>query len=59
MFRFDNHVINEPLGMVKVTILSWKDANGVTWWIPEYDQTTVTWTRYNNNTYQNPEQGIG
>ena len=21
--------------------------------------TTVTWTRYNNNTYQNPEQGIG
>ena len=58
LFRFDNSMIQEPLGAVQVTILSWKDTDGMTWWIPEADQPVLKWNR-TNNTYINPEQGIG
>ena len=59
-FRFRNYQIDEPLGSVVLTILSWKDTDEYTWYIPEADQIRTQWTRYNYNyNYNNPGQGVG
>ena len=59
-FHFRNYQIDQPLGSVVLTILSWKDSDEYTWYIPEADQVRTQWTRYNYNyTYNNPEQGVG
>ena len=55
-FRFKNYVIDQPLGRVVLTVTGWRDADGVTWTIPEGDRVTRTWQRYNLN-YQG--QGVG
>ena len=59
-FHFRNYQIDQPLGSVVLTILSWKDSDEYTWYIPEADQVRTQWTRYNYNyNYNNPEQGVG
>ena len=44
-FRFRNYAINQPLGSVVLTLLSWKDDNGITWDIQNGENTT-RWDRY-------------
>ena len=56
-FRFHNYVIDQELGMVLLTITSWRDSEGITWYIPESEQIRTQWTRYNY--YNNPDQGVG
>ena len=46
-FRFRNYEIDEPLGAVVLTIVSWKDADGYTWTIPESDRLQIQWTKLN------------
>ena len=46
-FRFRNYDIDEPLGAVVLTIVSWKDADGYTWTIPEGDRLQIQWTKLN------------
>ena len=57
-FRFNNLVINQEFGSLLLTVTSWKDSEGITWYIPESEQIRTRWTRlnYNNN---NPNQGVG
>ena len=43
VFIFRNAVFNEPLGRVTLTILSWTDAEGYTWSIPEEEQIPRSW----------------
>lgn len=43
-FRFRNYEIDEPLGGVVLTIISWKDADGYTWTIPESDRVQIQWS---------------
>ena len=57
-FRFNNFEADIPIGSLKLTILSWKDSDGYTWYIPEADQLPVQWTTLNYN-YNNPGQGVG
>ena len=57
-FRFNNFEADIPIGSLKLTILSWKDSDGYTWYIPETDQLPVQWTTLNYN-YNNPGQGVG
>ena len=42
-FRFRNYLITAELGAVELTVLSWRDADGVTWTIPEEEQVTAQW----------------
>ena len=56
-FRFHDYVIDQELGMVLLTITSWRDSEGITWYIPESEQIRTQWTRYNY--YNNPDQGVG
>ena len=59
-FRFRNSQIDQPIGMVVLTVLSWTDADGYTWTIPDDDQVRTEWTRYSNyNYYENQDQGVG
>lgn len=46
-FRFKNYVIDQPLGGVVLTVVSWKDADGYTWKIPESDRVRTQWTLLN------------
>ena len=54
-FRFQNYVIDRPLGKVVLTVISWRDEDGNQWQIPESERVRFTWTR----TYNNPNQGVG
>ena len=42
-FRFRDYEITEPLGAVVLTIVSWRDADGYTWTIPEEDRVHTPW----------------
>ena len=44
-FNFENFVIDQPLGAVVLTVLSWKDADGYSWTIPDEELVHSTWTR--------------
>ncbi len=44
-FRFDDYVIDRPLGSVVLTVTGWRDAEGTTWTIPEEDRLPRQWTR--------------
>ncbi len=50
-FHFKNWVIDRPLGGVILTIVNWKDQNGIQFPIPEYSRPNAEWTRrlYHNN----------
>ena len=52
-FRFQNQMIDQQLGSVVLTILSWQDENGNGWTIHNYDNS-MRWDRYN---YQG--EGVG
>lgn len=58
-FRFRNYVIDRPIGAVVLTIVNWKDENGVQFPIPEYNRPRREWTRrlYNYNNIQS--DGVG
>ena len=61
-FRFLNHVIDQPLGSVVLTILSWQDENG-NGWTMQNNQNSMRWYRYNYNPpvgteYNNPGNGM-
>ena len=58
-FRFRNYVIDQTLGAVTLTVVSWTDADGYTWKIPEMDWFRTTWNRDSDNPGQNQEQGVG
>ena len=51
-FRFKNYVIDEELGAVEMTVVSWRDSDGYTWNIPEEEQITTQWTNPGNNELQ-------
>lgn len=42
-FRFQNYMIDEPLGMVILTVTGWRDIDGVTWTIPESERVPRQW----------------
>ena len=42
-FRFQNYVIDRPLGIVILTVTGWKDTDGVTWTIPESERVPRQW----------------
>lgn len=42
-FRFQNDMISQPLGAVVLTVVGWRDANGITWNIPESEQLPRQW----------------
>ena len=42
-FRFQNYVIDQPLGIVVLTVTGWKDTDGVTWTIPETERVPRQW----------------
>ncbi len=42
-FHFKNQQIDQELGAVVLTVTSWKDAEGVTWNIPETEQVKIMW----------------
>ena len=46
-FRFKNYVIDQPLGAVVLTVVSWRDADGITWTIPESERIRTQWTSTN------------
>ena len=55
-FRFRNYEIDEPLGAVVLTIISWRDADGYTWTIPESDRLQIQWTNLKDF---NADQSVG
>ena len=44
-FNFGDYMIDQPLGSVVLTVLSWRDADGYAWTIPEEERVQSTWTR--------------
>jgi len=42
-FRFQNYMINQPLGFVILTVTGWKDADGIAWTIPEEERVPRQW----------------
>ena len=63
-FRFKNYAINQKIGKVALTVLSWKDNNEVTWNIPEeYQVRFEIVNEYNpvpqQNTDANQGEGVG
>ena len=42
-FRFQNYMIDEPFGMVILTVTGWRDIDGVTWTIPESERVPRQW----------------
>ena len=42
-FRFKDYDIEDPLGMVILTVTGWKDSEGVTWTIPESERVPRQW----------------
>ena len=44
-FHFKNWKIDRPLGAVVLTIVNWKDDNGIQFPIPEYDRPRTQWIR--------------
>ena len=44
-FRFDDPVIDRPLGSVILTVTGWKDSEGIAWTIPEEERVPRQWTR--------------
>ena len=51
-FRFKDYVIDEPLGVVVLTVTSWRGDEGVTWYIPSSEQIHAQWT----NVYYKPKE---
>ena len=45
-FRFQNYEIDQPIGMVILTVTGWKDVEGVTWTIPESERVPRQWVSY-------------
>ena len=61
-FRFRNYVIPQKLGRVVLTVVSWRDTNGITWNISEENQVKTDWFAY--SPYQPPAnqdygEGVG
>ena len=54
-FNFRNYVIDEQLGAVVLTVISWKDSEGYAWTIPESERVQTTWNRYGVI----PPEGVG
>lgn len=44
-FRFQNYEINQPIGAVVLTVTGWRDAEGVSWTIPESERLPRQWVR--------------
>ena len=42
-FRFQNCIIDRPLGIVVLTVTGWKDVDGGTWTIPESERVPRQW----------------
>ena len=55
-FRFRNWAVDRPLGAVVLTIVNWKDRDGIQFPIPEYSRPRLEWTR---RLYNNTIQGDG
>lgn len=48
-FRYREHIIDRQIGMMQLTVTSWRDADGYTWTIPESERVSSQWTRSNYN----------
>ena len=48
-FRYREHTIDRQIGMMLLTVTSWRDADGYTWTIPASEQVSSQWTRSNYN----------
>ena len=46
-FRFQNYMIDRPLGIVILTVTGWKDTNGISWTIPESERVPRQWVSPN------------
>ena len=46
-FRFQDYYIDRQLGIVVLTVTGWKDADGVTWTIPESERIPRQWVSPN------------
>nr|AHF24015.1 transglutaminase domain-containing protein [uncultured bacterium Contig1756] len=44
-FRFQDYVIDEPIGAVILTVTGWRDTESITWKIPETERVPRQWTR--------------
>lgn len=53
-FRYRNGVIDQEIGSMVLTVMSWRDSNGITWTIQD-EQNGVRWDRY----YNDQGQGVG
>ncbi len=52
-FRFKNYVFPQRIGRVVLTVLSWKDNFGVTYYIPDGAQKRIEWADYSYHPQQN------
>ena len=48
-FRYREHTIDRQIGMMQLTVISWRDADGYTWTIPESERVSSQWTKSNYN----------
>ena len=63
-FSFKNYVIDRPLGAVVLTVVYWRDVDGIQYTIPQSQQVPAQWTRFNyqyipNNNDNNNNEGEG
>ena len=61
-FRFRNAEIGDKIGGVILTVLSWRDSDGVTWKIPENDRLSAEWYQFllqNTPAPSTDEEGVG
>ena len=46
-FRFQNAIVDQPLGIIVLTVTGWKDVDGVSWTIPESERVPRQWVNPN------------